>query len=368
MMRRAVALSPICRDHVRRRTDERQAVVAGDLGEARVLGQEAVAGVDRVGTADQAGRDDVRDVEVRRRDRSRTHAERLVGVAHVQRAAVGFTEDRDRRDPELVASAVDAQRDLAAVGDQYFAEHALPFDREERLAVFDRLAFGRRRSSPPGRVHGSARGCGSRASRRTPVRGRPRARPLDDGRPHEAHDPDDVGQDRVDRTRRRRLGRRTMQRSTGTAAGAGARRNSTSNSPSRTVSRVRPPSSKAWASGRTRSAIVSSNIESPNFETIGSGPARPHRRATKRSSSEKAIERISGDREPRFVVPRRLSAGFHLAGFVLRRALDAAGIAHQPGRSPMSRSWRRGRAWRTSSKPNAWLRSARARRSRTRSS
>jgi len=46
---RLVAHQP---DGVRRRADESQAALTDDLGEVRVLGQEAVAGVDRVGAGD----------------------------------------------------------------------------------------------------------------------------------------------------------------------------------------------------------------------------------------------------------------------------------------------------------------------------
>ena len=44
--------------------DPDDAVALDDLGELRVLGEEAVAGMDGVGVDDLGGRDDVRDVEV----------------------------------------------------------------------------------------------------------------------------------------------------------------------------------------------------------------------------------------------------------------------------------------------------------------
>jgi len=66
-------------------------VVGADRGEPGVLGHEAVARVDRVAAGDERRRDDVRDVEVRTRDRARTDAERFVRLTHVQRFAIGFT-------------------------------------------------------------------------------------------------------------------------------------------------------------------------------------------------------------------------------------------------------------------------------------
>ena len=47
-----------------RRTDEHQAVLLADLGEVRVLGEEAVAGMDGLRAADERGRHDRRDVQV----------------------------------------------------------------------------------------------------------------------------------------------------------------------------------------------------------------------------------------------------------------------------------------------------------------
>ena len=89
-----------------------------DLGELRILGEEAVAGVDGVGVDDLGGRNDVGDVEVGFGGRRRADADRLVGEADVHRVGVGGRMDGDGLDPDLVAGAVDSERDLAAVGDQ----------------------------------------------------------------------------------------------------------------------------------------------------------------------------------------------------------------------------------------------------------
>ena len=63
----------------RRRPDEGQAVGGDDLGEALVLGQEAVARVDRVAAGDERGRDDRRRRQVRPPRVGRADADRLVG-------------------------------------------------------------------------------------------------------------------------------------------------------------------------------------------------------------------------------------------------------------------------------------------------
>ncbi len=60
-------------------------------------------------------------IALRRRRCADVH--RLVGLAHVRSARVGVAVHGDRRDAHLAAGADDAQRDLAAVGDQDLLEH-----------------------------------------------------------------------------------------------------------------------------------------------------------------------------------------------------------------------------------------------------
>jgi hypothetical protein len=93
------------------------------FGEVRVLRQEAVAGMDGVGAGDFRCRQDGGDIEVALARRRRADTDRLVGQPHVHRIAVGRRIDRDRLDTHLAAGAMDAKRDLAAVGDQDFLEH-----------------------------------------------------------------------------------------------------------------------------------------------------------------------------------------------------------------------------------------------------
>ena len=96
-----------------------------DLGEAGVLRQEAVARMDGVGAGDLAGGDDRGDVEIAFARRRRADADALVGEAHMHGVGVGGRMHGDGGDAQLLAGALDAQRDLAAVGDQDLVEHSL---------------------------------------------------------------------------------------------------------------------------------------------------------------------------------------------------------------------------------------------------
>jgi hypothetical protein len=94
-----------------------------DVGEAGVLRQEAVAGMDRVRAGDLAGRDDLGDVQIAVARRRRADADALVGELHMHGVGVGGGMHRDGRDAQLLAGAQHAQRDLAAVGDEDLLEH-----------------------------------------------------------------------------------------------------------------------------------------------------------------------------------------------------------------------------------------------------
>src|SRR6185312_10217642 len=110
-------------DVVLGRPDERDLVLFEDAGEARILAEEAVAGMHGVGAGDLAGGEDRGDVEVAVLGRRRTDADALVGHAHMHRVAVGRRIDRHGRNAELLAGAQDAERDFAPVGDEDLLEH-----------------------------------------------------------------------------------------------------------------------------------------------------------------------------------------------------------------------------------------------------
>ena len=120
----AETLSPIVRIESGRRADEGEAAALHPLGEVGVFGEEAVAGVDRLGVGDLGGRDDGRHVEVALRRGRGPDADGFVGELDVLGVAVGLGIDHHRLDAELAAGALDPQGDFPAVGDQDLLEHA----------------------------------------------------------------------------------------------------------------------------------------------------------------------------------------------------------------------------------------------------
>ena len=80
--------------------------------------------MDRVHVGNLGRGDDRRHVEIAVRQPRRADADGLVGKAHVQRVAVGLAVDGDRANAELPAGVQNAQRDFAAIGNQYFTKHS----------------------------------------------------------------------------------------------------------------------------------------------------------------------------------------------------------------------------------------------------
>ncbi len=120
-------------------TDELDSRCLADFGEIGVLAQEAVTGMYRVDVRDFRRADYRRNVEIASRALCRSDADRFVGEAHVEAVAVGFRINRDRLNTEVLARADHAERDLAAVGDQYFlnmSDAASRTDGEQSFAVF----------------------------------------------------------------------------------------------------------------------------------------------------------------------------------------------------------------------------------------
>jgi hypothetical protein len=107
-------------DHLGRGADEADAAARADGRQVGVLGEEAVAGMQRV--AARCGRQVDQRVRVQiAQDRVLADVVGLVGLLHVEGVAVGVGVDRDRLDAEFGAGAHDADGDLAAVGDQYLS-------------------------------------------------------------------------------------------------------------------------------------------------------------------------------------------------------------------------------------------------------
>ncbi|KZE94510.1 hypothetical protein AVP42_00993 [Agromyces sp. NDB4Y10] len=121
-----VALGPdlVAHDLERERagTDEHDAGLGARAPEGGVLGEEAVAGVDRLRAGVEGRANDARRVEVALGCRSRADAHGLVGERDVRGARVGVGVDGDGVDAEALQRADDAHGDLAAVGDEHPVE------------------------------------------------------------------------------------------------------------------------------------------------------------------------------------------------------------------------------------------------------
>ena len=106
------------------RPDEDQARRLAGLGEAGVLGQEAVPRVDRVRSRAPGHVDQLIDVQVCLARRTAAQLLALLREVDVGRAAIRLGEDRHRGDPHLTAGPHHPQRDLAPVGDQDLGHRA----------------------------------------------------------------------------------------------------------------------------------------------------------------------------------------------------------------------------------------------------
>ena len=105
-----------------RGADEAQAGSGAGLGEVGALAQKAIAGVDGVAAQFARDRQQPRAVEVGRRPRGRQRPG-LVGGVHMGRVGVVGGMHGDAGNAQVAQRAHDAQRNFAAVGDQYFVEH-----------------------------------------------------------------------------------------------------------------------------------------------------------------------------------------------------------------------------------------------------
>ena len=108
------------RNRLGRWPDEGQPGVAARAREARILGQESVARMDRVGAGASRDVEDRVNVEIAAGGLVRPEVEGLVRLADMARGAVAVGIDGDRRQPHLAACTNDPDGDLAAVGDEDF--------------------------------------------------------------------------------------------------------------------------------------------------------------------------------------------------------------------------------------------------------
>ena len=110
-------------DHLGLRADKGDAAGFAHFGEAGVLAEKAITGMDGGGVGNFGRADHGWNVEVAARTLGRADTNGLIGKAGMQRMAIRFRIDRDRRDAQVFAGANDPQRNFAAIGNQYFLKH-----------------------------------------------------------------------------------------------------------------------------------------------------------------------------------------------------------------------------------------------------
>jgi hypothetical protein len=113
-------------DRLRRRADPDEPGVDDRAGEVRVLRQEPVARVYRIGTACAGGRDQQVTAQVGGARRVARQVHGVVGLGDVERVGVGVGVDGDRLDAHRPAGGEHPAGDLAAVGDKEPSDHLYP--------------------------------------------------------------------------------------------------------------------------------------------------------------------------------------------------------------------------------------------------
>jgi hypothetical protein len=103
--------------------DEPDIAAGADFFEVRVLGEEAVAGVDGIDISDFGGANDAIDAQIALRRGSFTDADGFVGHVNVHRIGVSLGIDGYGSDVEFLARADDADGDFTAIGDEDLLEH-----------------------------------------------------------------------------------------------------------------------------------------------------------------------------------------------------------------------------------------------------
>src|SRR5271168_559270 len=106
-----------------RRADEGDGVFRAGPRQRSVFREEAVAGMERIAAGAARHVHQLVDAEVALARGRGTDGIGLVRQAHVERRAVGLAENGHRAHAHLAACAEDADGDLAAIGNENFAEH-----------------------------------------------------------------------------------------------------------------------------------------------------------------------------------------------------------------------------------------------------
>ncbi len=116
-------LRPHRLDRLWRRADEDDPRLGAGAGEIGVLGEEAIAGMDRLRPGLPGRVDDLLDVEVALSGSSRAEQKRLVGLPYVRCVPVDLGVDRHRVDPHLLKSPGHPNGYLSPIGYQHLLEH-----------------------------------------------------------------------------------------------------------------------------------------------------------------------------------------------------------------------------------------------------
>ena len=105
-------------DGLRRRADEDQSGRRAGAGEAGILGQEAVAGMDGLSPGQAGGFQDGGNVEIGLGRRSRAEAKGGVGLGYMDASRIGIGIDGHGANAQAAAGADDAAGDLTSIGDE----------------------------------------------------------------------------------------------------------------------------------------------------------------------------------------------------------------------------------------------------------
>ena len=115
-------------DRCGRGPDPHHAGVHDGLREVRVLGQEAIPGVHRVGAGALRDGDDLVDVQIGLGRCGAVERERLVGHLDEQRRRVGVGVDGHAFQPGIPGATDDPHRDLATIGNEHLRDGASGVD------------------------------------------------------------------------------------------------------------------------------------------------------------------------------------------------------------------------------------------------
>ena len=107
--------------------DKGDAGIGARGGKFGMFGEKAIARMDGIHAGLAGDIDNLVDAQIALAAGCRADAIGLVGVAHMQRGAVGFGKDRNRVDAALLAGTQHTDSNLTSVGNQHFLEHGRSF-------------------------------------------------------------------------------------------------------------------------------------------------------------------------------------------------------------------------------------------------